>query len=370
MEEGKKVVDWIESYPAGSVSSDFSAFQTGNGFVIEEPPKPVQSYCYGSDTETKRSDEQQELNTKDSLAQVILLYWKHTIVLKKTARNNALSLLKMFEVVNGRAVRPENVSLWELTPELIRNYQQMSERKYIEALGSDPDPAAIREARERALRSTRSTITQARSLFARRGEIDLWEIYRANGIEIPPSVERFCACRVRGKHKTDYKAPPDDVVQRSFDAIELMKKDVSVYLAFWLAVGAGLRRTEIRFCKWEYLKQVDGKPRIMGGIGKNGKEIDVPLQLRAYQAIEPFSRQDGFMIPERGLRWSRRLAAWMRGQGWQTRLAGHELRAYIGSLIYRESPLAAKQFLRHGSIIVTERNYVRYGGTAHVPDLL
>lgn len=89
-----------------------------------------------------------------------------------------------------------------------------------------------------------------------------------------------------------------------------------------------------------------------------------PIQQRAAQAIQPFRQASGWVIPHRSDRWCRRLCRWMRGLGWETDKLIHELRAYCGSLIYRESPLAAMRFLRHKSITVSERHYVRYAQTS------
>jgi hypothetical protein len=52
----------------------------------------------------------------------------------------------------------------------------------------------------------------------------------------------------------------------------------------------------------------------------------------------------------------------MRRNGWaDTWLTLHELRAWLGSLLYREvSPVATIRQLRHKSIAQTEQNYLRY----------
>jgi integrase len=305
----------------------------------------------------------------NTLARVILLYWKHSAVAKRTARNNALSILKILEKVKGYPVRPENVPLTEITPSLVTDYQAVIAESYEKT--APKDTSAQREAKERALRSTRSTITQARSLFSRRGELDMIAIYEANGIEIPESVYKFTSCKVRGQTtKSDYSAPPDSVAQNSLEEIELMRRDAPVYLAFWLAVGSGLRRNEIHHCRWEYIVEVEGTPRVIGGLGKDGRVINVPIQTRAFTAIVSFRKKDGWVIEERSGTWAKRLSKWLRGQGWRTRLTIHELRAYVGSLIYSKDPVAAMRFLRHKNIRTTETSYVRYSLTNDKLDVL
>lgn len=298
----------------------------------------------------------QSMNT---LAHVILSYWRHASVQKRTSRNNALSVLKILERVKGHPVKSENVPLSEINEELIRVYQRSTVDWY-QSLAAK-DEASQREAKERALRSTKSTITQARSIFSRRGDVDLLRAYKDDGIEIPDSVLEFASCRVSGKaHRSNYVAAPDSVVEKVFESIELMRRDRSVYLAFWLASGALLRRKEIHNCRWEHIVEIEGEARVQGGIGKNGEQINVPIQEKAYEKILPFRQQVGYVIPERSDKWCRRLCDWMREEGFKTRLLLHEIRAIVGSKIYRKDPVAAKMALRHRSIVTTEKNYGRY----------
>ena len=304
-----------------------------------------------------------------NLSRLILLYLRNASVDKKTAKANSRSLLRILDVVKGAKVRPENIELSELSPALIRNYQAQMVEAYCKA--APPDHQSQREAKERALRTSRSVIAQARSLFARRSN-DIREIYRENGIEIPTCVNEFCACTVKGQStKREYRAPTDEVVQRSMENIELMKADRDVYLGFWFAIGACLRKSEIKYLCWQHVVEVDGQPRVMGGTRKNGFLLDVPMQSRAYKAILPFKETTGFVIRERGDRWARRLSFWMRGMGWSTQKTLHELRAYTGSQLYMKvSPVVAMRILGHSSIQVTEKNYLRYGLKADKVDVL
>jgi integrase len=309
------------------------------------------------------------LAMKNTLGQVILLYWRHGTVQRRTARNNALALLKIIEKVKGHKVQPEVFPLAEINASLIMEYQSAVLASHTaQAL----DVSGQREARERALRSTRSTITQARSLFSRRGEVDLIDVYQRAGVEIPNCVIEFCTTKVRGRStRSEYQAPPDEIVRNSMDSIELMKADRNLYLSFWLALGAGLRRGEIALTKWEFIREVDGHPRLIGGIGKTGEMINVPIQTRAYQAILPFKQDSGPIISERGDQWARRLSHWMRLQGWTSRLLLHDLRAYSGSLIYaKKGPVQAMRFLRHRSVRTTELHYVRYSLNSEGVDVL
>lgn len=307
--------------------------------------------------------------TTTTLARVIVLYLQHASVLKRTARNNSLSLLKMLERVRGAPVKSETVPLTEINESLVLNYQTAVAAGHCEK--APKDEVSQREAKERALRSSRSAVIQARSIFSRRGEMDMIRVYEANGVMIPECVSGFMTCKLRGKpNKASYNVPADSTVEASLEQIELMKADLPVYLGFWLATGLGLRRKEIHYSKWEHVIEVNGRGWFQGGIGKDNLLIQVPFQSRAYEAILPYRKSEGWIIEERGDRWARRLSDWMRGQGWRTRLTLHELRAYSGSLIYARNPVAAMRFLRHKTLAVTERNYVRYGLHSEPIDVL
>jgi integrase len=96
----------------------------------------------------------------------------------------------------------------------------------------------------------------------------------------------------------------------------------------------------------------------------------VPVQEKAVTALSAVRKKDGRCLSDTSLEWARRLNGWMRGLGWNTQKKMHELRAYVGSLIYRKDPMAAMKFLRHKTIRQTEQAYVRYGSSAEPPQVL
>lgn len=303
-----------------------------------------------------------------SLQTVLDVYRQVATISPRTVKTNILSLLKIFERVTGQRRDPSKILLTEIDRALATKFQDAMVQLYTTGISDGP---AHREARERALRSSRSTICQARSIFSRKGDQDLIDRYADHALTLPPCIDQFMTCKLRGRiAKTDYHVPPDQVIQQTFIEIEKLKKDRSVYLGFWLAVGAGLRRKEIRFCDWSHIRDCDGQLWVDGGIGKDGRPIRVPIQERAAQAIRPLRKDSDWVVPGRSDRWCRRLCRWMRAQGWETDKLLHELRAYCGSRIYQESPLAAMRFLRHKSIAVTERHYVRYGGEVRLVNVL
>jgi integrase len=295
-----------------------------------------------------------------SLEDIFCVYRGIASISPRTVKTNILALLKIFERVEGRGRPSSSIQLCEVNRSLVTRYQDEAVRRY--CARAPKDDVSQREARDRSLRSTRSAICQARSIFSKKASQNLVERYEEAGITLPASISEFVECKLRGRlAKGEYNVPGDDVIQKAFSEVEaLLETDPEAYKGFWLAIGAGLRRKEIKFCRWDHIVERNGHWWVCGGIGKNGQVINVPMQTAAYKKLAPFRKQDGWIVNERSDRWAKRLSAWMRKLGWQTQKTLHELRAYIGSLIYRKDPVAAMRFMRHKSISVTERNYVRY----------
>lgn len=311
-----------------------------------------------------------------SLKQVIDVYYQISGLPYRTTHNNVLSMLKILERVDGVRPDPATVPLTRIDRILAHKYQDIVLRDYVsKALA---EGGLEREARERAFRSSGSVIKQARSLFTRKGSQDVVMRYEEHNIYVPETVSSFMTTKLRGKSvKEEYLAPPESVIQQAFNEIEKAREnDANVYLAFWCAVGGGLRRSEIQRLEWSHFIErklsANDPPMvwISGGIGKDGQRIEVPVQSKAWERLQPFRKTTGYVLSERGVEWAKRLNFWMKIQGWKTEKKLHELRAYVGSLIYQRSPMAAMKFMRHKSISITERFYCRYGPTTKPVDVL
>lgn len=306
-----------------------------------------------------------------ALSEVMDVYPTLVSISRKTIKNNLGCMRLIVETVHGLDPAKAPFSLSQLGTDIIRKFQKAYVERYTKDIPQSYG-AKLREARDRSMRTTRSVIYQARSLFHAQSVGDLRPLYAAKGVHLPDLTD-FMKCKVEGKsRKAEYMPPPDAVVAQAFLEIEKLKdRDRNVYLAFWFAVGAGLRRDEIRQCQWEYLQERDGYVWIVGGIGKNGERIEVPMQSRAVESVVPVRKQSGPVIEgETGLEWAKRLNWWMRIQGWETEKKMHELRAYVGSLIYRKNPVAAMRYLRHKTLKQTEQAYVRYHLSNEVTDVL
>lgn len=302
-----------------------------------------------------------------SVQDVIQVYLHHATVAPRTARNNVLALSQIVRTVLG--LKPADCPLTKLDASLVRAFQTAMVRRYCAESGR---AESQRDATERALCSSRSFIQQARSLFApSRG----WpELYAKCGLTIPDSISSFMSCPLQGSlARSGFSPPSDEVIQRTIEAFRQphgkTKTERDAFVGFWFALGAGLRRREVARLRWEQVVLRDGQPWISGGIGKDGLPIEVPIQLSCWEVISRYARRSGPVLLTRGDRWARLISARMAALGWRTQKRLHELRAYIGSLIYAVSPISAMRFLRHKSIRTTERFYVRYQTAALIPQV-
>jgi integrase len=292
-----------------------------------------------------------------------------------SARNNVWAFGKVFKV--GLNIDdPAKVRLEVVNEALVSKFQRNMEIQYCADAGKSPQVQAI--AREQSLRSSRSLIRQARSLFNQ----SVMKQYREQGLKIPACVDGFMKAKLRGEDKKrEYLQPPDEVVQGAMVNIEKMREpDPEVYRAFWLALGCGLRRGEIFRARWEHFAVRNGQLYYDGdlselpeekNIGKDGEPVRVPVQAKGWAKLLPFKQAKGRVLGENAtMEFARRINWWMKGQGWNTEKKLHELRAYIGSLLYREDPKMACLFMRHKDVETTKEFYVRYGAEGKVTDVL
>jgi len=213
-----------------------------------------------------------------------------------------------------------------------------------------------RELRERALRSALSVHRQASSIFTAK----LLRAYAAQGLIVPATCQAFAAAKLAGRMATKVYSPPaDDVVRATFDGIGMRGREVQTL--FWLVVGAGLRRGEAAELRWGDLHSSEGHLWVSGGVGKDGRVI----QVRVQAAAAVYLSQRG-PLPDYCLAGSRRarfreipdqLNAWLRLLGWNDQKGMHALRAYVGGRLFEHSPRSAQQFLRHKQFSTTEQFY-------------
>jgi integrase len=292
-----------------------------------------------------------------TFGEIAEVYMETATVMPKTAKENVQALYLVLKALGQE--NPAAVKLNYLSGKKVAVYQAAMVSRYRDRAETEEDR---RDAKVRALRSSRSQLRQGRSLFCERQR----SIYEDRGIDIPECLLEFCRARMEGRNdKREYLAPEDGVIEKIFVEVEtLFDRDRTSFIAFWFAVGAGLRRGEIGRMRWEWIIDRDGQPWVSGGVGKKGEKVEVPIQDRAWAALSRVRQESGLVLgtASKNLVWARNINYWLRLNGMvNTEKVLHELRAYVGSLIYMQNPVAAMKFMRHGNLATTERFYCRYG---------
>jgi integrase len=303
-----------------------------------------------------------------TLDQVLALYERTSTITRHSVKNNIGCLKLIVRRVLGEE-DPAKVPLTALTKGLLFRYQEMVVAEY--SPGID-DPIARREATTKALRSSKSVIRQARSIFSGRN-VDFISRYESEGLIMPPNITEFLRCKIRGEvQRKSYSTPdnPEQVFERIFQAIEAKRSyDPGLFLALWMIAAFGLRQRELKDATWEHITERDGVLFYHGGCGKNGNVILVPSQERGAAIIREFRKPSGRIVDARA---GRRLNFFLRSHGLtMTQKAAHEIRAWIGARIFEQQPRAAQSWLRHSSLTITEAAYAaRYAKPPTVPNVL
>lgn len=240
--------------------------------------------------------------------------------------------------------------------------------------------------RAQARRSANSCLRQAKSLFSRRAR----EHFTIGcGFKLPPCILEFVnAPGFPDSSKEDYRLPADSLIAATFAELEadgptsLKVQDPNAWLAAWLALGFGLRRSEIAAVRAGWFIEVEGRTvlelrgTVISGstqeksVTKNGSSCPrIPPTNGGWQKIHPtlagLAPDDHVLVTTTAIDRCdgvfRRLSAWMRQLGWGTEKSIHEFRAFAGCQVaMRDGIEAASAWLRHSSILVTQRHYGRY----------
>ncbi len=152
------------------------------------------------------------------------------------------------------------------------------------------------------------------------------------------------------------------------------------YLLFLLCLGAGLRRSEATFLRWEDITDVGVRVtwRSSRQVKSNTSARTIPLDPKLLEEIRAFqesAKPTDFVIPDgeihnrspvkygapqlRAERACRRLMVWLRANGINMRNPLHHLRRLCGSNWEREFGLRqASYWLGHADVVVTSRHYI------------
>jgi integrase len=257
--------------------------------------------------------------------------------------------------------RVHSIKLAALTPDIVQKWK----RRFLSRAGDDP-------IRSRAAKiSVNAFLRRAKSLFAPDA------VKHLSRVQLPSPLP-FDKVSFEPRQSMRYRSTIN-VERLTHDAHkELAQKDAPAFLAFLLALGAGLRRIEIDRLEWsafrfdenviriEPTQHFDVKTEhsigdvpvdaelmsIMRGFAARARStfvIESPNMPRAGATFENYRAQNVF----------ERLSAWLRSNGVQSQKPIHELRKESGSMVNRKHGLtAAKDFLRHADIAITAAHYI------------
>ena len=229
--------------------------------------------------------------------------------------------------------------------------------------------------------SANTLIRQASSLFSPSVVFHIKDLIlpKPAPFEVPQELKKA----KRGAHplrypaqKTKYHSTIDARIILKSAHEELSVVDEQVYLAFLLAIGAGLRRKEIDTLCWD---QIDFQRAIVrvkvteaASLKTSNSEGEVEIGQGTATILQGFkAKAKGQFVLMGNAKVSNKkrrtyranaclnkLTAWLRKQGVTAQKPIHELRKEIGSLMTQEHGIyAASSFLRHGSVAVTAAHY-------------
>lgn len=255
--------------------------------------------------------------------------------------------------------------------------------RFKEAIGAaaqaEEDDSDLRAQQMR--RSANSTLRQAKGMFSAAAR----EHYQlVAGITLPATVSEFLrAPGFPDTTKADYNLPADDIVRRTFAALEATREShPNRYIAVWLALGFGLRKSEIAAVRAGWFKRLGSGIKLEletvvrpggtreKGATKNGERAPViDCSNGAWEKLEPLIgrlQETDYVLQtptatDRVEGVFRGISAWMQELGWDTQKQVHEFRAFGGCQVAtRDGIEAASRWLRHSSIMVTQKHYGRY----------
>ena len=234
---------------------------------------------------------------------------------------------------------------------------------YIRKAGTSP------VARQSAIRTVAVYLRCVRALFSRK-----W-LSRLK-IRLPDPLP-FAGVRLESPRPPRYQSTIDPAVLFREARQELAPTDAGAYLAFLLALGAGLRKAEIDGLEWRHINFTKGaiilEPTEYRGLksAESAAEVQIdPLLAEELRKFKPTG--EALFVIESPLRPRpgvdrqyyraqpvfQRLYVWLRAKGIKSRWPLHTLRKEFGSAINAHFGLyAAMTALRHSSIAITSSYY-------------
>ena len=251
-----------------------------------------------------------------SIAQLIEAY-RHSS--KHLTRHTVASNISSLRAVLRTLSLPESAPCWRLTREAALQFQESRTQQ-----GYSPS-------------GVNSTMRQSKCVLRTRSELPLPDFAGFLGVPRLRSIQR------------QWTPPNESVISQTQGALStLAREDPQAYSAFVLAFCLGLRKSEVLNFDQSWIK--DGYVVIGDSsfVPKSGRARVVP--------IPPGLELDG--LPKVSEKAVRRLNKWLRAQGWNGRMAIHELRKYYGSQVTRQCGLfVAQRLLGHSEPSTTAASY-------------
>jgi integrase len=221
------------------------------------------------------------------------------------------------------------------------------------------------EARQRKLRSIRSVLKQAKSIFKK----SFHSRYEDAGIYLG-NIEGFML--EQGETPaTKTKVPLEDEVMEVLDAkVEALSEVRPDFHAAYLLAKSTLRRGEIQRAKWDWIQMKKGQPHIvMSADDQKGKKAtSIPLDPSIYATLQQWyklTKDKEYILPEDGWAGERcgyfmkELDKWLREKGGlKTDHTFHELRAHTLHTVREKYGLeVAARVARHSDSSITAQAY-------------
>ena len=276
-----------------------------------------------------------------------------------TAQNiNAMKLV----IKSARGSYSDDLPSSILTDQLVRDYRDG-------VLAARPKDEA---SQDKARRTIRSTLTQARAVFAAR----TYEGYK--GLSLPDLTGFRRGGAVKALDKL-YSPRPKALIDATIKAARKLPSEgrVDLYTVFLLAYEGGLRACEIKAATKDWLQ--DGYIEVRLGKQWTTHRVarKVPLNPETIAELKAaFRPGETHIVPgknktDRDKLVSREFSKWMRGIGWSAEEyihTNHELRALRGATWVTELGLdIAARLLGHKS---TTTCYKFYSALIELPDAL
>jgi len=283
-----------------------------------------------------------------------------------TVKNNKNSVGLILRRVLGDGFDVEGARVSVFSAQLLRDFAARSIARRKVACAELPVEVA-RERLESAQRTIKSTVQQARSLFARAALQS--SAYARLSL---PDLREVMELIVGASTVKAYEPPAAGVVERiARDAVGLRESNRGMWLALMLEVNGGLRRGSAVLARWDWFTVVeaDGKGvpvavDLRVGVAKGGRSV-LRFDAGLYRDMVAFKGDGGgevFVLPGESeverLGVCAGLVAWLKERGLDRRQPNHELRKLYGDRKYSEHGAEeAQRALGHSDAKLTSRVY-------------